>query len=104
MLALFSCSPFPFFPSVLLQLIIFESLLINRINVLSDALCHALVPLSCSQFLDRTVLFPTLALTVVGVDGVNIDGGTFGLGGPWRAGPIIYWVEGCQAIHSEITP
>lgn len=33
--------------SLLLQLIILECLLINRINVFSDALCHALVPLSC---------------------------------------------------------
>lgn len=46
MLTLFTCPPPLFFP-LLLQLIICECLLINRINVFSDALCRALVPLCC---------------------------------------------------------
>lgn len=60
------CSPSPlaplFFFPLLLQLIIFECLLINRINVFTDALCHALVPLSC--------------FTVSSIEG---DGSFFGL-------------------------
>lgn len=45
MLTLFTCSPSLF--SLLFQLIIFDSLLINWINFVWDALCHVLVLLSC---------------------------------------------------------
>lgn len=58
--------PLSFF-SVLLQLIISESPLINWINVISDALSHALVPIAALQFLDRTGRFLSLAWTVVWV-------------------------------------
>lgn len=64
------CSPsslaapslFFFFP-LLLQLIIIESLLINRINVFSDALCHALVPLCCFSMFGSCRTVPSLAWT-----------------------------------------
>lgn len=66
------CSPSSFVPplfffSLLLQLIIFESLIINRINVFSDALCHALVPLSCFTVFGSFRTVPSLACTVVRV-------------------------------------
>ncbi len=67
MLTLFTCSPSLFF-SLLLQLIIFESLPINRINVFSDALCHALVPLSCFTVFGSCRMVPSLAWTVVRVN------------------------------------
>lgn len=55
------------FLSVLPQLVIVESPLINRINVFSDALCHALVPLSCFTVFGSCRTVPSLACSVVTV-------------------------------------